>query len=125
MNRRMLLIACCLLVLPPVVAQEAADPVTGNWGEDGVPFLELKHDGQGVVTGTVVWRHRASGYENRVPITTGTFDAKTRVVKLEGDAKTPDGEPAQYVIEGTIDKNTISGTYKLGERSGQFTFTKL
>ena len=125
MTRRMLLIACALLLVRPVLAQEIADPVTGNWGEDGLPFLELKHDGKGVVTGTVVWRHRASGYENRVPIKTGSFDAKTRVVRLEGDLKTAEGEPATYVIEGTIDKNTIAGTFKAGERSGQFTFTRL
>ena len=125
MTRRMVLIACCVLLVAPALAQEAPDPVTGNWGEDGLPFLELKHDGKGVVTGTVVWRHRASGYENRVPIKTGTFDPKTQVVKLEGDAKTPEGEPVTYLIEGTIDKNTISGTFKMGERNGQFTFTKL
>ena len=125
MTRRMVMIACCLLVVAPVLAQEATDPVTGNWGEDGLPFLELKHDGKGVVTGSVVWRNRASGYENRVPIKTGSFDPKTSVVKLEGDAKTPEGDPTQYLIEGTIDKNTISGTFKMGERSGQFTFTKL
>jgi hypothetical protein len=120
----MTLIAC-LLLLPPLFAQETVDPVSGNWGEDGLPFLELKHDGQGVVTGTVVWRHRASGYENRVPIKTGTFDPKTRVVKLEGEMKTPEGDQTTYLIEGTIDKTTISGTFKAGERSGQFTFTKL
>jgi hypothetical protein len=125
MTRRMVLIACCLLLLPPAYAQEAADPVTGKWGEDGLSFLELSHDGQGVVSGTVIWRHRESGYENRVPIKTGSYNPKTRVLKLEGDMKTPEGEPATYLIEGTIEKGTISGTFKAGERSGQFTFKKL
>ena len=125
MSRRMLLIACCLLLVPPALAQEAADPVTGKWGEDGVPFLELHHDGQGVVSGTVIWRDRGSGYENRVPIKTGSYNPNTRVVKLEGDMKTPEGEPTTYVIEGKLEKSIISGTFKAGERSGQFTFKKL
>jgi hypothetical protein len=54
----------------------------------------------------------------------GTFDAATSTLKLEGEGRRPDGGPAADVIEGTIDKDTISGTYKIGDDHGSFTFKK-
>ncbi len=32
---------------------------------------------------------------------------------------------AKYLIEGKVEKDTISGTFGVGDNNGQFTFTKL
>lgn len=125
MNRRSFLLACALLAVPPVLAQEANDPVTGSWGRNGLPYLELKFDGKKTVSGTAIWRAGDGGYEDRAPIKTGTFDPETGALRLEGEAKTPDGEVRKYLIEGKVDKDTVSGTFKFGERSGEFRFSKL
>jgi hypothetical protein len=45
-------------------------------------------------------------------VTTGTYDVKTRRLRLEGEATRPDGVSGSYVIEGTIDGNTVSGRFK-------------
>jgi hypothetical protein len=88
------------MLLPSVIAQPA-DPVSGNWGSDGATFLELKFDGKRTVTGTAIWR--GGGQTVRTPIKNGTFDVKTRALKLEGEGKRPDGVSGTYVIEGIID----------------------
>jgi hypothetical protein len=75
------------------------------------------------VTGTAIWH--GDGQAVRTPIKTGTYDLKTRVLKLEGEGKRPDGVSATYVIEGTVDGNVVSGTLKFGDTTGEFRFTRL
>jgi hypothetical protein len=46
-------------------------------------------------------------------------------VRLEGEAKRPDtGATGRYVIEGTLDKGTITGRFTFDEHKGDFTFTR-
>jgi hypothetical protein len=105
-------------------APAAGDPITGNWGSDGVTFLELKLEPSSAVSGTVIWRD-GSTRESRAPIKTGTFDPKTGAVRLEGDAKRPDnGAPVGYVIEGTLEEKTLAGTFTMDDRKGNFSFTR-
>jgi uncharacterized protein (DUF2147 family) len=122
-----LLVSCCvLLTVAGAIAQtdaEAKDPVTGKWGIDGRTTMDLKLDGKGSVSGTTLWRE-GNRYEHRAAIKTGSFDAKTGVLKLEGEGKTPDGAVVSYVIEGKIVKDTLTGTFKFGVDSGEFTFKK-
>jgi hypothetical protein len=89
-------------------------------------FLELKLDDGNRVSGTTIWRQGRpeNRYEHRAAIKSGSFDAATGAIKLEGDGRRPDGATVAYVIEGTIEKDTISGTYKIGEDSGPFTFKR-
>lgn len=107
----------------PTTAPAAGDPLSGDWGSDGVTYLELKFDGKSAVTGTVIWR--IGEHQERAPIRTGSFDTATGALKLEGEAKRPDnGVTASYAIEGKVDKQTVSGTFKFDDRTGSFTFTR-
>jgi hypothetical protein len=120
-----LILVCILLSMPLASAQgdrAAADPVTGNWGSDGRTFLELTFDGKKAVTGTAIWRDGST--EQRTPIKTGSFERATGTLRLEGEARGRDGAAAPYLIEGKIEKDTVSGTFKVGNDGGQFTFKK-
>jgi uncharacterized protein (DUF2147 family) len=120
-----LLIACVLLLAAgAAMAQDAAtkDPVTGKWGSDGLTFLDLKFDGKNSVSGTTVWRD--GSYEHEAAIRTGSFEVKTSVLKLEGEAKRPDGMIVSYAIEGKIQGDTVTGTFKFGDDRGEFTFKR-
>jgi hypothetical protein len=126
MTRRTLLIALGAMVfVPALLAQQPPDPVTGKWGRNGLTYLELEFDGKSKVSGTVVWRDPSGSYEERAPIKTGTFDPKTNALRLEGEAKNPDGAVLPYLIDGKIEKETVAGTFKFGERTGEFAFSKL
>ena len=102
---------------------ETKDPVTGKWGVDGRTNLDLKFDGKSTVSGTTIWYQRNS-YEHRAAIKAGRFDAKTGALKLEGEGKRPDGVVVAYVIEGKIEKDTVTGTFKFGDDGGAFTFKR-
>jgi len=121
-----LLFACfVLLTVAVAVAQNGAetkDPVTGKWGSDGLTYLDLKFDGTSTVTGTTVWRD--GSYEHSAAIRVGSFDTKTSVLKLEGEANRPDGMAVAYAIEGKIQGDTVTGTYKFGDDGGEFTFKR-
>jgi hypothetical protein len=127
MRLRVLAIGClALLAATAAIAQSGTatkDPVTGKWGSDGLPYLDLTFDGQSKVSGTTIWR-MGDGYEHRAAIKAGSFDAKTGVLKLEGEAKGPDGVVRPYAIEGRIEGDTVSGTFKFGDEGGEFTFTR-
>lgn len=122
-----LLIGCfVLLTAVATIAQtgaETTDPVTGTWGSDGLTYLDLKFDGKTRVSGTTIWR-QGSRYEYRAAIQAGSFDAKTGALKLEGEGKRPDGVTVAYVIEGTVEKDTVTGTFKFGDDRGEFTFKR-
>jgi hypothetical protein len=104
---------------------ERADPISGKWGSDSQALLELQYDGKGAVTGMTIWR--ADGKEiTRAPIEKGTFNPKTGVFKLEGEARRPpENTVTRFVIEGKVEKDTATGTYQLGGEKGEFTFQRL
>ena len=123
-----LMMAVCMFALSaPALAQSGAaksDSITGTWtGEfviEGAPkpmpvqFL-LKVDGKGVVTGTF------TGFQNPGDVKKGTYDAKTRALKLELGVA---GEnTARLVLEGTVEKGVARGRIS-GERSGEFRLAK-
>jgi hypothetical protein len=121
-----LLIGCFVLLTAATIAQasgEPKDPVTGTWGADGLTHLDLKFDGKNRVSGTTIWR-QGNRYEYHAMIETGTFDTKTGALKLVGEGKKPDGVTAAYVIEGKIERDTLTGTFKFGGDSGEFTFKR-
>src|SRR5262245_21594460 len=99
--------------------------VSGIWGHDGLPFLDLTVDGMGNVSGTTYWR----ADERRAEIAAikrGTFDPTTSAVRLEGDAPSLDGGgDVRYVIEGSLENDVLSGTYDCGGFTGCFTFTRI
>ena len=98
--------------------------LSGIWGFKDVPFLELTFDGSQIVSGTTYWR--AEGRSAQAAIKKGAFDLTTRALRLEGDAPSLDGEgEAHYVIEGSLNEDTLSGTYDYGGLRGHFIFTKI
>lgn len=126
--RHLWAVVCVLLVAASAAAQRSAvktdDPISGQWGMNGLTFLDLKFDGEKAVTGSVYFRHDSD--EQRVDIKNGSFDVKTNALKLEGEAKRPDnGAIVKYLIEGTLDKETLAGTFSLEKEGGQFSFTKV
>jgi hypothetical protein len=130
MNRRTFLFALAgaAAASGPALSRAGAredDPISGRWGSDSQALLDLKYDGKRAVTGKTYWR---GGNQTPVEaaIERGTFDAKTGALKLQGTTKRPDnGQPATYVIEGTLADHKLAGTFAVGDQKGSFTFTKL
>jgi hypothetical protein len=75
------------------------------------------------VSGTAIWRD-GSRPEVRSAIRTGTFDPRTGVLKLEGEAESGDGTVAKYLIEGKLERDTLEGSFSLGSNKGTFMFTR-
>ena len=126
-SRLLVLAVSVMLGCALAAAQKAAapnDPVSGQWGADGLTYLDLKLDDKSAVTGTAYWR--SDGKEvARSEIKNGTFDPTKSALKLQGEVKRPDGTLAPFAIDGTIDKDTISGTFKVGDQRGDFSFKRL
>ncbi|HYU77991.1 MAG TPA: nuclear transport factor 2 family protein [Vicinamibacterales bacterium] len=98
--------------------------LSGKWGSDGKVFLELAFDGKSAVSGTAIWRH-GQGLEQRSSIEDGTFDPKTAAFKLEGNTQAPNGTPARFVIEGTLERDVVRGTFRVGTETGDFEFKRM
>jgi hypothetical protein len=126
MNMRCLLTISLLLALSltalPQTAKSTADPVSGNWGDPKGPGFDLKYDGKSTVSGSI--RIVDGGNFSTAPIKKGTFNSQTRALKLECDAKKPDGTISHFVIEGTVDNTEVAGTYKFDNNQGDFKFPK-
>lgn len=117
MKRRILLLAACASIVADSALTQAAkrDPIAGNWVEDGTAFLRLKHDGKGTVSGQIA----IGRADNLFDIKTGSFDAKTGKLKLEGDAKHPQsGATVHFVIDGTVKADTVDVNGTFGQESG-------
>jgi len=99
--------------------------LSGIWGHAGLPFLDLRVDASGNVSGTTYWR--GSGQDAReAPIARGSFDPNTHTLRLEGDAPSLDGDgQSHYVIDGTLEDDTLTGTFDVGGLTGCFTFTRI
>jgi hypothetical protein len=126
MNPRILLTISLVLAfsLTPLAqtAKPAADPVSGNWGDPKGPGFELKFDGKSAVSGTI--RIVDGTNFSTAPIKKGTFNSQTRALKLEGEAKKPDGAISHFVIEGKVDNTVVAGTYNFDNNQGNFTFQR-
>ena len=102
-----------------------ADPLTGTWSGDWGPSaddrnpvtVELKYDGK-ALTGTV------NPGANAVSLKNCTFDAKTGAIHMEADTKSRRGTDIHYVIDGKVDKGTMSGSWNHDNRKGDFKITK-
>jgi hypothetical protein len=131
-----LLLLLCLVAscVPTQGSQDAGDPLTGTWvGDFGPAFydrntitIELNWDGKNL-TGMI--RPGVPGgrmYRNfdSFPIENAVFDPKTGIVKFEATYR-PKGR--HYVIEGKLNKNTLSGSWirpEEGSKDGDFKLTR-
>ena len=133
MKVRTLSVIClltCLVVAAPTLAQRGpaqADTLTGTWSGDWGPnaqdrnqvTVDLKWDGK-VLTGVV----RTTG-RPEVNLSNSTFDATTRTVKMEAEAKnTRTNANIKYLIDGKLDGNTLSGSWNHDNTKGDFKLTK-
>jgi len=98
----------------------AGDPLSGTW-TTGQQFMRLRYDGQRAVFGAVT----SGAPTNMVPIKSGSFDAATGALRIEGVAPHPNGgAETQFLIEGTLSGNYLDVTFQFGEFSGSTTFTR-
>jgi hypothetical protein len=119
-------LAACLLIAVSAAAQKpAVDPLSGTWIGDWGPSpddrnqvtLELKWNGAKLV-GTV------NPGPNAVELQKTSFDPKTGAVHFEADTKNRRGSEIHYVIDGKVDKGTMTGTWSHDNRKGDFKITK-
>src|SRR5262249_11943069 len=102
--------------------------LSGTWSGDWGPSpgdrndvtLNLKWDGK-ALTGNVTGGTNVS---SPIPLQKTSYDAKTGVVHMEADAKGRGGQTVHYVIEGKVDKNTMTGSWNHDNRKGDFKITK-
>jgi peptide-methionine (S)-S-oxide reductase len=92
--------------------------IAGRWGGQGRTLLQLEEPEPGVVTGIV------NPESEHAPIRTGTFDAATGALKLEGDAEL-DGARTPFVIEGRLDGESLHAAYRFGELAGEVTLARI
>src|SRR5262245_26669154 len=117
-------VACFLIV---VSAWAQSDPLSGTWAGSWGPSpndrndvtLQLKWDGK-ALTGNVTGGTNVS---SPIPLQKTSFDAKTGAVHMEADASAR-GRTVHYVIDGKVEKNTMTGTWNHDNRKGDFTITK-
>ncbi len=117
-------IVVCLLMVASVFAQDTLSGTwTGDWGPspgDRNPItLQLKWDGK-ALTGNITGGLNVT---NSIPLQKGTFDPKTGAVHLEADASSR-GRTVHYVVDGKVDKGTMTGSWNHDNRKGDFKITK-
>ena len=116
-----LLILGGFLTLRP---RENEDRVTGTWIGTWGPTpvhrmdvtVELRWDGK-TLTGA------ANSGEQVIEFRNSSFDSRTGAVHLEADALTA-GNLVHYVINGKVEGRAMFGTWKHGDRKGDFNLLK-
>lgn len=119
-------VVACLLMVVSVFAQ-GSDPLSGTWTGDWGPSpsdrndvtLVLKWDGK-ALTGNVTAGTNVSA---PIPLQKTSFDPKTGAIHMEADASSR-GRTVHYVIDGKVDKNTMTGSWNHDNRKGDFKITK-
>jgi hypothetical protein len=117
-----MLLAAGALAMPVALIEAQSDPITGKWGRDGTTMLDLKLEASGVVTGQVM-----SGRPgNMALIKTGSFNRQTGVLKLEGDARSPDTDAQMpFTIQGNLLGDSLKVNATFGTYQGSLAFVRL
>ena len=121
----LLCLAVSLALAVPAFVKAGSDPLSGTWVGDWGPSpsdrnqvtVELKWDGKSL-TGTV------NPGPNAVELLKTSFDSKTGAVHMEADAKSRRGTAIHYLIDGKVEKGTMTGTWSHDDRKGDFKITK-
>jgi hypothetical protein len=129
MRSKALVFGCFVTLFVLVTSIFAQDQLTGNWSGDWGPSardrnpvtLALKWDGK-ALTGNVTG---GEGVNGPIPVQKGTFDPKTGKVHMETDAKNErTGQTVHFIIDGTVEKGAMTGTWNHDNRKGDFKLTK-
>jgi hypothetical protein len=129
MRKRALVFGCFVTLFVMVALALAQDALTGAWSGDWGPSprdrnpvtLALKWDGK-ALTGNVTG---GEGVVEPIPIQKGTFDPKTGKVHMETQTKNPrTGQSVHFMIDGKLDKGTMTGSWNHDDRKGDFKITK-
>ena len=119
-------LAACMMIAASAFAQQSgANPLSGTWTGDWGPSpsdrnqvtVDLKWDNNNL-TGTV------NPGPNAIGLQKATFNPKTGEIHFEADAKSRRGEAIHYVIDGKVDKGTMTGRWSHDNRKGDFKITK-
>jgi hypothetical protein len=102
--------------------QTTSDPLSGVWFGDYGPTpghrvsvnVELKWDGKTLV-GVV--------NPGPIPFKNSSFDPKTGVVHLEADVFFM-GNKVRYLMNGKVENGLFTGTWKHGDKKGDFRLFK-
>src|SRR5215831_6216122 len=125
MRLKIYLVGLFLVVLAgPIqgaLVRQRADPLSGTWKGDWGPSptdrnavtLELMWDGN-VLTGTV------NPGPDAIQIENASFDAKTGKIHIEANLA---ARNLQYVVDGTVEKGKMTGTWNHQRRKGDFQLT--
>jgi hypothetical protein len=114
------------VVLPATAQQRGADAISGTWAGDWGPnasdrnqvTVELKWDGK-ALNGVVKTANR-----QEVSLQNSSFDPATGIVKMSTSAQNRRGGTVNYVIEGKLANNVISGSWNHDNVKGDFRITK-
>ena len=129
MRPRALAFGCFVTLFVLVASVLAQDVLTGSWSGDWGPSpndrnrvtLDLKWDGKeltGKVTG-------GEGVTEPIPIQKGIFDSKTNKVHMETESQNPrTGQTVHFIIDGTVEKGTMTGSWNHDNRKGDFKLKK-
>ena len=129
MRAKAFVFGCFVILFVMVTSVLAQDALTGNWSGDWGPSardrnpvtLTLHWDGkklEGNVTG-------GEGVTENIQIQKGTFDPKTGKLHMETESKNPrSGQTVHFIIDGTVEKGTMTGSWNHDSRKGDFKLTK-
>ena len=109
---------------PPASSAPSGPPPTGTWSGDYGPNadrresirVELQWEGKDL-RGTV-----QAGFRS-LELTKATFQPDTGAITMEFDAQ-DDGQNVHYTIEGKVEGNTMSGTWRHPAQRGDFRVTR-
>ena len=115
-----------LFTIVSVFAQ--GDAVSGVWTGDWGPSasdrnnvtIDLKWDGKAALTGNITG---GTNVTSAIPLQKGTYDAKTGAIHLEAEASSR-GRMVHYIVDGKVEKGTITGSWNHDNRKGDFKLTK-
>jgi uncharacterized damage-inducible protein DinB len=115
------ILSCTIASAAPLASQSGAqvDPLSGLWGRKDGAGLDLTFDGRSAVTGTIYVTNSGPA-----TISSGSFDPRTRVLKLAGTATGSDGQSGTFAIEGTLEGDTLQLRYSFGQNQGEATLTR-
>jgi hypothetical protein len=117
----------CLLLAVSALAQ-GSDSISGVWTGDWGPSqydrnnvtLELKWDGK-ALSGNITGGTNVAG---AIPLQKTSFDPKTGVIHMEADVRGRGGATIHYVVDGKVEKGSMTGSWNHDNRKGDFKLTK-